>query len=289
MDEEVTAATEAEVKQGWLRGPIPFSDAAARHSCFTMARRFGIRQGEAVRVIDDYSENGVNATVGTSERIDVGGLDSILAIAKVVLASVDAESRSVAISLSNGSTLKGSLHASLSPAGARALLGKVFDLSKAYRRLARSPGAASVMNVGTWNSALQSPELYEQLVLPFGASAVVQHFNRTARGLQLVLVVLLQLLATHYFDDFSVLELEPIAARTESLVVAFFDLLGWELKDHLPFAPAFAPLGVEIDFASATLGRKKTPSVTCKSACSTLKPTLVGKSITLTSLPPPPI
>jgi hypothetical protein len=31
--------------------------------------------------------------------------------------------------------------------------------------------------------------------------------------------------------------------------------LGWELKDHLPFAPAFAPLGIEINFASATLGR----------------------------------
>jgi hypothetical protein len=251
LDQEVTAATKLEKEQGWLRGPVPFEEAAARHSCFTVARRFGIKQGGAVRVIDDYSENGVNATVGTAEKIDVGGLDSILAIAKAVLASVGPDSREVTVALSDGTSLKGSMHSSLSHASAKKLLGKVFDLSKAYRRLARAPGAASVMNIATWNATLQEPELYEQLVMPFGASAVVQHFNRTARGLQLILVVLFQLLTTHYFDDFSVLELEQAAKSTESLVVEFFGLLGWELKEHEPFNTTFSPLGVEIGLADA--------------------------------------
>ena len=255
LDQEVTAATKAEEEQGWLRGPIPWEDAAARHSRFTVARRFGIRQGGAVRVIDDYSENGVNATVGTSERIDVGGVDSIIAIAKAVMASLAQDSREVKVVLSDGTSLEGTLHASLSPSSARKLLGKVFDLSKAYRRLARAPSGASVMNVATWNSTLQQPELYEQLVLPFGAGAVVQHFNRTARGLQQVLVVLFQMLATHYFDDFSVLELEQEVASAEALVVDFFDLLGWDLKDHVPFAQSFTPLGVEIDFSAADSDR----------------------------------
>ena len=38
-------------------------------------------------------------------------------------------------------------------------------------------------------------------------------------------------------------------------MVDFFGLLGWDLKAHLPFASAFAPLGVQIDFASAFDGR----------------------------------
>ena len=69
----------------------------------------------------------------------------------------------------------------------------------------------------------------------------MQHFNRIARGLLLILVVQFQLLATHYFDDFSVLELDRISGRTEKFVVAFFDLLGWDLKAHHPFSSAFAP------------------------------------------------
>eukprot|EP00969_Alexandrium_andersonii_P062475 2752029-Alexandrium_andersonii.AAC.1 len=53
--------------------------------CWVPARRFGVRQGGKVRVVDDCSEFLVNAAVETTEKIDLGGVDELLCLAKAWL------------------------------------------------------------------------------------------------------------------------------------------------------------------------------------------------------------
>jgi len=48
------------------------------------ARRFGLRQGAKLRPIDDFSEQGHNATVGTAFKVDLGGVDEVVAIARTL-------------------------------------------------------------------------------------------------------------------------------------------------------------------------------------------------------------
>ena len=47
-----------------------------------MAKRFGVGQGEQIRLIDDYSRFFTNACVSTDELVDIDGMDSIAAISE---------------------------------------------------------------------------------------------------------------------------------------------------------------------------------------------------------------
>ncbi|CAE7557810.1 unnamed protein product, partial [Symbiodinium pilosum] len=62
VDRVVLSKTEHEVQQGWLHGPIPLCELP---SGSVVSRRFGLAQGEKVRLIDDLRP--VNQTVATSE------------------------------------------------------------------------------------------------------------------------------------------------------------------------------------------------------------------------------
>jgi hypothetical protein len=73
------------------------------------------------------------------------------------------------------------------------------------------------MNVATWNDTWQQPELHEQLVLPSGR---LPWFNILTGRLEDAVNPSghFPLLTMHYFDDLSVLELEPAAKSTELLL-----------------------------------------------------------------------
>jgi hypothetical protein len=255
LDDAVTVATREEVEAGWLRGPFTSQELAQRHGLWVPARRFGIKQGPKVRVIDDYSEMGQNGCVGSSEKVDVGGVDVVAGLVRGVLGAVDPNSRRVRVELSDGSVLDGRLHPEWSTSAASTLVGKLWDLKSAYRQLARAPAHASIAIVATWNSQLKRTELYEQLVLPFGSTASVYGFNYVARALQLLLVREFGIICTHYFDDFPCLELHCLADHTQATVDEFFKLLGWTTKAQRPFAPVFDVLGVVCDLTDASSGR----------------------------------
>ena len=252
LDEEVTKVTKEEVEKGWLVGPYTPEQLSSKHGLWVPVRRFGIWQGSGSRVIDDYSEYGQNACTSTVEKIDVGGIDTVASLARGVLAALDASSRTVRVKLSDGTVLEGRLHREWSVDSAKSLVGKVWDLAKAYRQLARAPGHASVSIVVTYNSVDKKTELYEQPVLPFGAKASVWDFNWTARGLWKALAGLFGFMSTHYFDDFPVLEFSCLSDHTQTVFDQVLDLLGWDTKKQIDFAPSFDVLGVVCDLSSST-------------------------------------
>ena len=254
LDDAVTESTAEEVSRGWLRGPVSAAGLTNRHGLWVPARRFGIRQGSGTRVIDDYSELGQNACVESTEKVDVGGVDVIAGMIKGVLSAVDPETRQVSFKLSDGSVLDGQLHPDWSLEEASSLLGKVWDLSKAYRQLARSPAHASISIVATFNSKSRCTELYEQVVLPFGSTASVYDFNWVARALQMILLKGFGIICTHYFDDYPTIEFKALAPHTQVTVDAIFKLLGWDTKVQKPFAVSFEALGVECDLTETKRG-----------------------------------
>ena len=64
VDSIVFQKTLEERDAGWLRGPIPFHELGS--GCI-LSRRFGLKQPNKVRLIDDLSKSNINSTVQTSE------------------------------------------------------------------------------------------------------------------------------------------------------------------------------------------------------------------------------
>ena len=60
---------------------------------------------------------------------------------------------------------------------------------------------------------------------------------------------------SHYFDDFTVVDLRRHAGATQELVDEFFALMGWSLKPQRDFSPQFDVLGVSFDFALGSGGK----------------------------------
>ena len=114
MDREVWDATMSEVASGSLDGPYSV-DALPKHHL--VSPRFGIRQGQKVRPIDNLIASGINATVGLPEKLQVDTTDEIAAVIKRCMQAHG-----------NGCQL----------------VGRTYDLKRAYRQLGVQLGAYAV-------------------------------------------------------------------------------------------------------------------------------------------------
>ena len=112
VDTTVFQKTLEERDAGWLRGPIPFHELT--HGC-VLSRRFGLKQPNKIRLIDDLSKSNINSTVQTPEAPRPHSTDVVASLALAVL---------------------------LGSSG-RKVLGKTFDLKSAYRQLGIHPNSLS--------------------------------------------------------------------------------------------------------------------------------------------------
>ena len=78
IDAEVWRKTLEEVERGWLQGPLPRSSVPGDQP---ISRRFGLLQKKGkVRLIDDFSESGVNSTVTSVESPVLHTIDVACAV-----------------------------------------------------------------------------------------------------------------------------------------------------------------------------------------------------------------
>jgi len=126
--------------------------------------------------------------------------------------------------------------------------GRVWDLAKAYRQLARTLRHAEFSIIASWCSRSQAAKLYEQPVLAFGAASSVANFCWVARAIWHVAVVLGKVTWTHYVDDYPTVTFKQVAPDLETFVCDLLGLLGWRLKVQTSFGPSFAALGVVFRF-----------------------------------------
>jgi hypothetical protein len=98
LDPEIVQAVwdntvaEAATDRRWIRGPFSCSEIAARVGpLWVPSRRFGVKQGKKTRAVDDLSEFYVNAAYCCREKVTLGGLDEVVAVAKRWAQAVDAD------------------------------------------------------------------------------------------------------------------------------------------------------------------------------------------------------
>ena len=144
IDETLVESTYKEVSEGHLLGPFTEKQMDERlgSKVWLPARRFPIKQGDKVRPIDDFSENGHNWAFGTVEKIELKSLDTVVALSRAWLESIE-DGRDGECQVKFTDTAGKVWRTELSPEWRRDdfidLVGRVADLKGAYKQLACCP------------------------------------------------------------------------------------------------------------------------------------------------------
>ena len=195
-----------------------------------VGRRFGIKQSEKTRVIDDCSCCGLNWTVGLREKFHLQSID--------VLASMVAAAFKL-----------------LPDMHFPELLGRCYDLKAAYKQFAIHSQDRSVLRMAVQSPGPGGPRLIGFNALPFGAVGSVSGFLRVSLAVWYIGIASLRLCWTAFYDDFGVLSRKELLSNTSWSVETLFKLLGLtyatEGKKFLPFDSAFKMLGLRVDLSKA--------------------------------------
>ena len=229
LDAAVVEATSKELKKGWLTGP--FSETYLEpHAC--VSRRFGIKQKNKCRPIDNLRESNINSTTSAEDTIPVHTADVIGAGICVRMQAEKDEG------LTRGCVLR------------------TWDLAKAYKQLPLHSESLAYCYLSVYNPGVGRAEIYQQLVLPFGSRASVHSFVRVASAVWRIGVVSLMLHWNCYFDDYIVFERPALARHTDMCVTVLFTALRWDVAEDKDdrFSELGKVLGLEIDLSEYRLG-----------------------------------
>ena len=231
------ALEQAQDGSGWLYGPYSERELDDLFpEGWVPSRRFGVQQGDRTRAIDDLRASLVNATCTATDKIVLQDIDVVAQTARKFLEAV----------------------ASRKQAGQRQLVGRALDLKSAYKQLASAPcdGWASILAV--WQPDEQQYRYFRFATLPFGAVHSVTAFNRVAKALRTILLKIVRLVVTSFYDDFCQLELQELADSAQGTAQLVLQLLGWRIaedpKKCLPFAKVFSMLGASFSFTQGPSG-----------------------------------
>ena len=225
LDSQIWEATLAEVEGGTLDGPYDVSELPAGH---VVSPRFGIRQGQKTRPIDNMSVSGINSTVGLPEKLQVDTIDEVAAMVKRCM----------------------QLHG-----GACRLVGRTYDLKRAYRQLGVCEEHYRFSWIAVWSTDHQEVKLFRMKGLPFGGTASVAAFLRMSKALKELGIMGASLAWSSFFDDFVCISRPEDMCSADMVVHFLFRSTGWVLSEDpekdVGFQQCFAALGVEFDLSSA--------------------------------------
>ncbi|CAE7239837.1 unnamed protein product [Symbiodinium sp. CCMP2456] len=142
--------------------------------------------------------------------------------------------------------------------GGRQIVGRALDLKSAYKQLASVPCDAWPSILAVWDPSERKYKYFRFATLPFGAVHSVTAFNRVARALRAILLKIVRLVVTSFYDDFCQLELQDLADSAQGTAQLVMQLLGWRIaedpKKCLPFAKVFSMLGASFSLTRAPEG-----------------------------------
>ena len=119
----------------WLRGLLSYDEIDFRcEGDWLPVRRFAVFKKDKWGPIDDFSENGVNGSFGSMEKVDLRALDETVWLSVAIMRAVKLGTYS--FRLSNGSYLEGKVHEAWFANGCvpRPMV-KTLDLKSAYKQL----------------------------------------------------------------------------------------------------------------------------------------------------------
>ena len=200
-----------EVSKGWTW----FDDDSGMDGKI-LAKRFGLKQGDKIRMIDDCSIGGFNATCGTSEKLKVHAVDEIAAYMCWCMTNLGKEAM-------------------------QQVVGKTYDLKNAYKQYGVRPQDRDLLRIAVWDHAHGRVRLMGTNALPFGAVGSV------GAGLRLCW--------TSFFDDFTLLSKRVNCNSAAVAAESLFSLLGVQFakegKKAVEWATKVKTLGVVLDLEPA--------------------------------------
>ena len=219
VDKVVYDKTLEEVASGWAIGPLRLEDMP--NHC-VLSRRFGLRQPNKIRLIDDLSGSLVNSSVQSEESPKPHTTDVVAAIALALLKKCNSQ-----------------------------VLGRAFDLKAAYRQLGIHPDSLWAAYVVVFNFYKRVAEIFQLQAVPFGATRSVFSFLRIAYSLWWLGCSQLKIMWSSFYDDFKTFSLKESSENTEASVRLFFDLLGWRFAvdgdKASEFSLSFSALGIVVN------------------------------------------
>ena len=248
--------TLSEVEQGFLQGPF-FQLDEVREVLGTRdvvcSRRFAIVQGDKPGIIDDPKESGVNKAFTAVDQLSLHDIDYVTSlchfVTTVVRHALDRPDRAVVIPLRDGATLTGHLRRDFDrPMRWKA---RCVDLSKAYKQIPVSKASRPFSVLMVHHHETGKPVYFVSRSLPFGASSSVFGFNRVSRSLWHIASLGCKILGGVFFDDFPIVEPEPMCALATRSFEGLLKALGWRYADDPkkfhPFEETFDVLGARIN------------------------------------------
>eukprot|EP00435_Cladocopium_sp_Y103_P032079 s2147_g8.t1 len=213
------------------------------------------------RIIDDYRRSHVNSASASRSYLELQDVDVFAALLTLLMKLLHSGPK-VELALSDGTILSG--HLSNMAKSKAKLVGRCFDLSKAYKQMAVSCDSLRYSVLGARDSKGKW-SFYIGQSLPFGSTASVFSFNKMARALQFLLWRDFGVVTTNFYDDYPTVEFDSAAESTTCVVSSFLQMLGWKHavsgKKAKPFSECFSALGVEYNLSnihtgSFTIGNK---------------------------------
>jgi hypothetical protein len=257
IDEELYRITIEERDAGWLSGPFTENEMDQMFDQWLPNRRFGIRQGEKIRQIDDASLLGQNDCFTSVEKLQLMDVDNVAVMIKEAIICSNMRNN-LAIKISNGNSLTGTVHPDwFGDKGHVQWLGRCLDLKSAYKQLGYSEKDKWCTPIMVYNPAKGQREYFCTHSLMFGATSSVYNFNRLGRALWHIATVMLDLIQAQFYDDFPCIEPDLSAKLAQSSFQSLLKILGLpfsEGKKCLPFSHEFNALGVT--FSLPTDGSK---------------------------------
>ena len=227
-DRRLWEATMEEVADGFLEGPFT-RDALGPRS--VVSPRFGLQQKTKLRPIDNFSASQVNSATGLQDKFVVDSVDEICAIIKTWMQQ-------------SGRGLR--------------LLGKTYDMKKAYRQIAIRGDHLDLAWISVWDPDRGAPSFFRMHTMPFGASSSVAAFLRASQAIKAIGIACACLVWTSFYDDYVCICPEGTEKQTDRMVRLLFSSLGWKLSEEpekdKPFATVFQALGVEFNLEEVPHG-----------------------------------
>ena len=249
--------TQEEIQQGWMDGPFEEAEPAKRFGDYMANKSFGIKQGEDIRVIDDFSESLANHIFSSPFKAQFDSLDEVAVMAKAYLEGFKPDG-SIQFDLPNGETLRGALNPSLTREQARRFTVRILDLKSAYKQQPSSRDTDWSAVIRVWNADVGRFQFFVPRVLPFGATAAVYGFARTSNAIRKIGTRLFAFTWTHFFDDYTQVDIEAYGDHAKTTTEKMLSLLGWSFATkeakRRPFARKADTLGAVLDLSQSEAG-----------------------------------
>ena len=224
QDDELEAATwsetESEITKGWV-----FLDESDSLEGKYVGKRFGIKQGLKIRVIDDCTCCGLNLTVGLHEKFKLHSVDFLAALFGFALRTCPKELRPL-------------------------VKGRTYDLRSAYKQFAVHPADRETLRMGVNRPGSDKFAVIGFNSLPFGAVGSVAGFLRISQALRFLGYFGVGLLWSAFYDDYTLLSRSELEGSSSWACESLFNLLGMQFATEghkcLPFSDQFKTFGLSI-------------------------------------------